>query len=813
MAASAPESPVEFDAFRFEPANARLLRAGEPLHLEPKALQVLGVLIASAGQLVERDRLVDSVWRDVVVTPGTLTRLIAELRRALGDDSSAPRFIATVHTRGYRWIAELRRPHAPAGEGMPSKLPEPTAALIGRAGDLARLSELAARSRLVTVAGPGGVGKTQLALQFARAASREWTSVWADLSTAQDRAACWRAVASALDAREREDVPLDLAIAASVGERALLLVLDNCERVVGPVALLVRTILAHCPSARVLCTSQATLDLPEEMVHWLAPLALPSEAWSRAQDPIDALLAVDSVRLLVERARAVVPQFALDRGNAEAVVGVCQRLDGIPLALELAAARLATLTPRQLLAALEDRFAVLTRTSEVHDSRRRSLLGAIEWSVALLDDAERELLERFSVFAGSFELDAAAAVAGAPPAQRFAVSNRVQSLAQKSLLAVERGADEVRYRLLDSVNAYARAGLAERPYREDAHARHAQFFAELALAADAELLEADQIAWHDRLRAELPNLTAAFEWALARPEQRAFAAQLLIGLRFFFLQRASYVELLHWCEHADALCDGLPLREEARLRNAVALALVHITKLDEGQAAAARAADCAKRAGDAWEHAFALALLGWCAGLLGDAQRARRLSEQSARLAERLGDAWLLAHAHHGRAFAALQGGDLAAALEGFRAIDDAFARSGERTRQRFSAIYLALVHTLRGEPVQARAAAQRVADLNDAMPAERAYAGPTEVAAYLAAERGDADLAVKLLAAAARVREQAAAPLMRPWLPHHERAIGLARSALGPECFAVRWEEGRRLNPVEAHALAIACFDAAARA
>ncbi|HXN45693.1 MAG TPA: winged helix-turn-helix domain-containing protein, partial [Bryobacteraceae bacterium] len=399
----------EFGEFRFEPANARLLRSGTLLHAEPKALQVLALLIGAAGHLVERDALLDAVWGRVVVTPGTLTRLIAELRRLLEDQPAEPRFIATVHTRGYRWVAQLNV----TGDHIDRRrLPERAVTLIGRDPDLAALGARLAAHRLVTLLGPGGTGKTQLALELGRRRETDMPQsvIWADLSTAVDALGCGQIVAASIEANEREDLAVEAMIARVIGDRELLLMLDNCERVTRVVGALVRTLMARCRRLHILVTSQFALDLPEETLYHLTPLALPPPGWELERAPLDALGQAASVRLLIERAQAVLPSFAIDATNAHSLADICRQLDGLPLALELAAARLATMSPQQLLAALDDRFALLARQVAAPIARHASLRGAIDWSYGLLEPGERELLNISGVFAGSFSADALVAV-------------------------------------------------------------------------------------------------------------------------------------------------------------------------------------------------------------------------------------------------------------------------------------------------------------------------------------------------------------------------------------------------------------------
>ena len=255
----------EFGEFQFEPANARLSRRGVLLHAEPKAMRVLEVLLDGKGSLVDRDTLLTLVWGRVIVTPGTLTRLIAELRRLLGDDPVKPRFIETVHTKGYRWIAQVSTAETATSRCAP---PQRSIELIGRDEDLTRLQVIAATSRLLTLAGPGGTGKTQLALELARRreTQKPQSVVWIDLTAASDERALPGLVTTALDVQLPDGADLASGVARAIGNRELLLLFDNCEHLARTLAADVRTILGRCPGVSIVCTSQATLDLPEEAV-------------------------------------------------------------------------------------------------------------------------------------------------------------------------------------------------------------------------------------------------------------------------------------------------------------------------------------------------------------------------------------------------------------------------------------------------------------------------------------------------------------------------------------------------------------------
>lgn len=768
----------EFGEFRFDPRNARLARRGTALPAEPKALKVLEVLIEHSGSLVERDVLLDRVWGRVIVTPGTLTRLIAELRRLLGDDSLKPRFIETVHTKGYRWNAPVTcigfsaRSSAPPGRSIE---------LIGRDEDLVQLERLAAHSRLLTLAGPGGIGKTQLALEFARRRERAQPQsvIWIDLTEAGDEQALPRLIVTGLDLQLSPGLSFAAGTAEAIGERELLLLLDNCEHLVGSLAALARAVLSRCPRASIVCTSQITLDLAEETVYWVSPLALPSYTWQTDTDPMGALLESGAVRLLNDRALAVAPHFQLNDDNAPFVAEICRRLDGLPLALELAAARLTALSPRQLLAALEDRFTVLARQTVTAHPRHGSLRRAIEWSYGLLADGERDLLDRFGVFTGSWSLEAAQAIAGGATAGGETL-NRLQSLVQKSLVIVERIPNELRYHLLDTVRAFACMRLEATGNASQVRFLHARYFAQLAVDAEAELLEDDQVAWMDRLDLEWSNLRAAWVWLQSESEYRQLAAALMAGLRWHFWIRGNYSEALQWHREAEAWMAERSAAEQARLFNGYAIALLHAAEFQAALRFATRAESCAVEADLAWEQAYAVGLQSWLASVAVDHAQVERCNTRAATLCERVDRPWMSGFCRLGAAFIPVYAVCGAQALQAMDELSQLFAVDSDRHMQMFVAVQLGLQQFLSEDLPATRRSIARALDLSLCIGNRRGLTAVCETAAYLAASAGEAELAARLLGAADAGRSSSGAPLFPQWEKPHETAWAAVCAQLG---------------------------------
>jgi predicted ATPase/class 3 adenylate cyclase len=417
-------------------------------------------------------------------------------------------------------------------EAFAGNLPVQLSSFVGRDAELAGLATTMQQARLVTVTGPGGVGKTRLALQAAADQLPSFSDgAWlCELAPAGDGEMMAQAVLAALRARRRQG----LSVAGSVVEflrtrTALLLVLDNCEHLASAAAGLVADILRGCRGVRILATSRQALGVEGEQVFGLGPLPLP---------PPDAGLAAggasDAVSLFAQRAAAARGDFALTPANVGAVSEICRRLDGIPLAIELAAARVAALRPAEIAALLDERFRLLTRGRADAAARQQTLQATVEWSYALLGEAERQVFGCLGVFPGSFDAEAAAAVAGAAGLQRWDVLDSLTSLVGKSMVAEEEGPGQTsRYRLLETMRAYARQQLAAGELDRLRH-RHAEYYAAFAERAGPELAGPAQLEWQPRIRAELDNLQAAVTWALTSGDQARPVAFRIVAALFGF---------------------------------------------------------------------------------------------------------------------------------------------------------------------------------------------------------------------------------------------------------------------------------------
>ncbi|WP_051717692.1 ATP-binding protein, partial [Streptomyces sp. NRRL F-5727] len=450
----------------------------------------------------------------------------------------------------------LRSP-APEGGNIRPRL----TSFVGREPELAALRADLGRSRLVTLTGPGGSGKTRLAEEAARqvAGPQAWI---AELAPLDDPGALPGAVLSALRLREMnlitrdgttlQDDPTAHLVEHLAHRPGLLLVLDNCEHVIGAAAALAETLLAHCPGLRILATSREPLGVPGEAVR-----------------PVEPLPPVPAHRLFTERARAVRPSFAQDHAReadvADAVAEICRRLDGLPLAIELAAARLRLLTPRQIADRLDDRFRLLTSGARTLLPRQQTLRAVVDWSWELLDPAERTLLRRVSVFTGGWDLPAAEAVDTPAPEGGTDTLTTLGALVDKSLVVATPTDDgAMRYRLLETIHEYAAERAAETPeLLAAAAAAHTAHFTALVEEAEPRLRSAEQLPWIDRLERDLDNIRAALHRALTVPDE-ATAFRLVLAMGWFWWLRNYRPEGLGWTRYTLSLGEDPDDRDDPR---------------------------------------------------------------------------------------------------------------------------------------------------------------------------------------------------------------------------------------------------------
>jgi len=483
--------------------------------------ELVDELTALALEHPMRERLVGALMRALSEAGRPAEALVVyertrgALADQLGTDPSPA--LSALHTAVLR--GEVGPAQVPVADSTgPTNLPAALTSFVGRDADMARVRELTGEYRLTTLVGPGGSGKTRLAIEASRGLlDRMSDGVWlVELDRVTDDAAVPSAVLSAMGRRDSSlvdrgsDDPTSRLIAA-LRSRTTLLVMDNCEHLIAAAAALADRLLGECPGLRILATSREPLGITGEAVWPVEPLALPAPG---AELDVARSLSFDAVRLFVERAGAARPGFTVTDDDVGAVVGICRALDGMPLALELAAARLRTMTAAQLADRLDDRFRLLTGGGRTAAPRHQTLRAMVDWSWELLADAERAVLRRLAVFAGGATLEAAESVCAGGPVDIADVLDLLTSLVDKSLVVA--GDDAVpRYRLLETIKAYGLERLDEAGERESIRRAHAKYFVELVETAEPDLRRAGQLEWLRRLEDEHDNLHAAVRDAIA----------------------------------------------------------------------------------------------------------------------------------------------------------------------------------------------------------------------------------------------------------------------------------------------------------
>lgn len=553
-------------------------------------------------------------------------------------------------------LTGARRP-TPAPAPVPRhNLPGQLTSFIGRAREISEVKRLIsplsreeAVGRLITLTGPGGTGKTRLGLHAAAEVLPSFPGgVWLiELAPLADSALVPQTLAAVLGVREEPERSVMTSVLSYLHDRQALLILDNCEHLIETCAELTETILRACPTIRILATSREALGIAGETILRVPSLSLPDV---RRTVDFEGLARSEAIQLFVDRARAVNPDFALTADNAQAIAQICERLDGIPLALELAAGRVRAMTPEQIAARLDDRFRLLTGGSRTALPRQQTLKALIDWSWDLLVESERVLLRRLSVFWGGWTLEAAEAVCADDALHDVDVLDWLSHLVDKSLVSVEREAGgTARYRVLETLRQYAREKLVEAGEAQAVRARHLAFYLALAEQAEPCLRQAEQLTWLERLTQEHDNLRAALKWTLADKDRPGWSPEaglrLAAALTGFWYLRGFWNEGREWLtvmlsQTADAEALTYPL--------AKALASAGWLADERGPEAEyyARALPLYQRLGHQWGMAFCLRGLGVRATNEGDLEKSAQLLNESLALFQMAKDGWGIALVH-----------------------------------------------------------------------------------------------------------------------------------------------------------------------
>ncbi|HJR15006.1 MAG TPA: winged helix-turn-helix domain-containing protein [Rhodanobacteraceae bacterium] len=769
----------------------RLLRGDQEMAVEPKAFAVLLEFLSHPGQMLSRDQLLDAVWGHSYVTPATLNRIVAQLRRALADDSEAPHCIQTVHGLGYRFIAPLERVPEKTAAALRfapparARIPERTEPLLGRERDIESLKLMLRDHRLVTIIGPGGLGKTQAALETARSIEGEFPDgVWMfDCTPQTDGEALVRWLAGMFDIRASAETNELLARSCELLQtRQVLLVFDNCERIAEPLGKAVTRLLSGCAGLHVLVTSQQRLNCAGESLYGLPPLQVPAPGEWTTDEQIASLSSIPAVRLLLLRSQACASGFTLTPANATTVAEICRRVAGLPLALELAAARLRLLSPEQLLIRMEDRLLSLSDDNPNRPARHQTLSALIEWSFALLSEHEQALLCGLSVFAGTCTLGGASAVGAVFRLDEEETLDLLGGLVDKSLLTVDAATNPPSYRLLDSVRLFAQGRLAANGDEVRVRTAHLAHFVQLTELIYTEIRGNRFQLWFERVRREWNNLHAAFDFALVQPDCGDSALALIGNLCWYFRGSTDYSESMQWAERALQARRASCSRHLARALVAAGVAL-HMSKVHERAKSRLREGIAlAKNQGDTALAAAGEAVLSFELATCGDFAGARACAEAVLAIAGQLDDGWLRSNALLGRGIAESLDNNHCAAEASISEALKCLPLQGNSFDWAYTLINRALQRFYVGD--WCGAAQDWLTDLEWFARFQnwRGLAGCVEGAAYLAAEHGEPAKTARFLAATARVREWTGGPLFEQWREGQHVAGRKAREALGPE-------------------------------
>ncbi len=579
----APESRWSFGPFCLD-LHARVLLARDvPVPLGGRAFDVLAGLIRRAGDLAGKAALMDEVWPGIAVEENNLTTQILNLRKALKAHDPGTTYIATVAGRGYRFVAPVTRAaapmvrhvsegayqaaprdgceDAPAGgqaggsgfadsHGGAGNLPVDRSSFIGRAAELAELAGLLGRRSLVTIVGAGGVGKTRCALRAGRAAAGDFTGgVWlVELAGLRDGGLVAEALCRAIGAVVSAGRPATDVATAFLRGRSALVILDNCEHLLDAACALADALLAHCPGVKILATSRQKLGLDGEAVYPMPSLPVPEQAGAATAE---AALQADAVRLFAIRAADAVGGYTLTDEDAADVAGICRRLDGVPMAIELAAARMRMLKPAEIAARLEDVFHLLTGGSKAALPRQQTLRATIDWSYVLLAPLEQMALRRLSVFIDGFSLEGATAVAGGDGIEPADVLDLLTALLDKSLLKPDMSGPVTRYRMAETTRAYAREK-HQASGEIGRERRLAEYLAQLYGRAERTWAVMPTDAWLAVFCPDTRNLRAAIAWAFrpaaegGGPEDAALGIELVASAGGIATEMSLQPDIRRW---------------------------------------------------------------------------------------------------------------------------------------------------------------------------------------------------------------------------------------------------------------------------
>ena len=805
-----------FGDFELDVAAYELRRKGHRVRLARQPMDLLLLLLERQPELVSHDDIAKRLWaQDVFVDiDAGIHTAILKIRQVLGDSRESPLFVQTVPGRGYRFVAavdvvplsnsespELQARHDRLPDTRRHNLPVELTSFVGRRKELADLHRLLAGSRLLSLTGSGGVGKTRLALRLVSDLVSVFPDgVWLiDLAplTAPDLIA--QTIATIVGVRESAQRSVRAAVVEYLRNRELLLILDTCEHLIDDCAELTEALLRDAPALRIVATSREALGVPGEIVYRVPSLSVPE---ALASVSAEAPAGSEATELFLERATAIDQGFRAHADNAGSIARICRRLDGIPLAIELAAARVVVLSPEQIEARLQDRFRLLTGGTRTAVARQRTLEATVAWSYDLLSDIERVVLSRLSVFPASWTVEAAENVCGGDGIDAKEMLDLLSRLVTKSLVTLESDlAVERRYRFLETVRQYARERLTQAGAVDRLRERHFEFFFNEFRGAETVLRSHGQVPCLRRLQIEQENVRAALEFALTSATLAEKGLELAGALFWFWTKRGLLEEGRLWLERA--LASAVHAPTPLRARALIGLAHMYYFQGRSFEDVVAEALSLGRENGDAWVVAFARFLQALASFELGDHEQAAARSLEAREAANASGDAW-----QHGGALlilanVAVSNGDYDRAQQLYDESAEVHRRTGDIWGLAIVLEVGSLLRLVREDLDDARAQASEALTLCQELDDQRGIAWSLEVFAGLLAAGGQAEGAALLWGASDGLLEGIGGSLAPVIKGIRDRFIESVQASLGAGAFETARAEGRAMLPEQAIAFA----------